>query len=160
MNGVDDTTFAPGITLTRYMFATMIYRLSGEEYEGSGAAFTDVAEGEWYSDAVAWCAEKGIITGYTDTIFGGANAVSREQAVTMLYRFAKYMGCDVSVGEDTNILSYVDAFDISEYAFSAIQWAVGAGIMNGVAEDTLAPNASSTRAQVACLFGRFVEWSE
>ena len=157
MNGVSDTLFAPASELNRAMFATMIYRLSGEVYEGDGSAFADVADGNWYSDAIAWCVEKGIVTGFSETEFAPDRALTREQAVTMLYRYAQYKGYDVSAGESTE-LSFNDSDEISAYAVDAMKWAVGNGIIRGVENNNLAPTATSTRAQIACIFSRLIDW--
>ncbi|MBQ8264478.1 MAG: S-layer homology domain-containing protein, partial [Oscillospiraceae bacterium] len=160
MNGVSETLFAPQTTLNRAMFATMIYRLSGEEYEGEGSAFEDVEEGKWYSDAIAWCAEKGVVTGFSETVFGPESPVTREQAAAMLYRYAEYKGYDVSAGEKTDLSDFTDADNVSSYAENAVKWAVGAGIIRGMTEDTIVPTDSSTRAQIACMFNRFIAWCE
>ena len=92
--------------------------------------------------------------GVSDGTAPGA-AVTRQQMVTLLYRYAVLMGYDVSVGEDTNILSYEDAFSVSEYAVPAFQWACGAGIVGGITPDTLAPQSNATRAQFAVILSRF-----
>ncbi len=160
MNGVSETLFAPQTTLNRAMFATMIYRLSGEEYEGEGSAFEDVEEGKWYSDAIAWCAEKGVVTGFSETVFGPESPVTREQAAAMLYRYAEYKGYDVSAGEKTDLSDFTDADNVSSYAENAVKWAVGAGVIRGMTEDTIVPTDSSTRAQIACMFNRFIAWCE
>ena len=76
----------------------------------------------------------------------------------ILYRYAQYKGCDVSVGEDTNILSYTDVAQVASYAVPAFQWAVGAGIINGTTATTLSPKGSATRGQVAAILHRYCEW--
>jgi hypothetical protein len=83
--------------------------------------------------------------------------MTREQMVSILYRYAQYKGYDVSVGEDTNILSYLDFPEVSEYAVPAFQWACGSGVVNGMTESTLAPQGTATRAQVATILMRFQE---
>jgi len=85
------------------------------------------------------------------------DSITREQMAAILYRYADYKGYDLSAGENTNILSYVDAMSISEYAVSAMQWAVGEGLINGVGEGTLNPKGTATRAQVATILMRFCE---
>ena len=166
-------------------------------YASVKPTFTDVDSGYWASDAIEWVAEKGYMTGVSDTAFApegrvsrqqvwmilarlsGAEpvnmaeakawamangvsdgtapgaAVTRQQMVTLLYRYAVLMGYDVSVGEDTNILSYEGAFSVSEYAVPAFQWACGAGIVGGITPDTLAPQSNATRAQFAVILSRF-----
>ena len=99
--------------------------------------------------------ERAKANGVSDGTAPNAN-ITREQLVTMLYRYAKSTGKDVSVGKDTNILSYADATTVSEYAVPAMQWACGAGIVNG-ANGKLMPKGDASRAQVAAIFHRFVE---
>lgn len=105
---------------------------------------------------MAWAAQNGIAGGVGDNCFAPNTGITREQLAVLLYNYVKYKGYDVSVGEDTNILSYKDALSISEYAFSALQWACSAGIMDGDSE-YLNPNSPATRAQVAAMLQRFVE---
>ncbi len=109
----------------------------------------------YYEQAVAWAAEKGIVNGYGDT-FGPNDNITREQFATILFRYAQYKGYDVSVGEETNILSYADAFSVSEYAIPAMQWACGAGLINGNG-DQLMPIGVANRAQAAAILHRFCE---
>jgi len=154
MNGTGAATFAPNATTSRGMIVTILWRLEGQPVPKAPAAFTDVEKGAYYEQAVAWAAENGIVNGYGET-FGPNDIITREQFATILYRYAKdYKGYDVSVGEDTNILSYSDAFSISEYAFAALQWACGAGLMNG-SGDSLMPGDGATRAQTAAILHRF-----
>ena len=155
MNGTASDTFCPNGGMTRGMFVTVLYRLSKDtgSYIGS---FTDVPSGKWYESAVAWAAKNGIAGGVGDNKFSPDTGITREQLAVILYRYAKYKGYNVSVGEDTNILSYKDALSISEYAYSALQWACGAGIMNGD-NGYLNPNGPASRAQVAAMLQRFVE---
>ncbi len=155
MNGVGNNKFAPDAVTTRGMIVTVLYRLEGEPAVGS-ASFADVHDGEYYAKAVAWASANGIVTGYGDGKFGPNDAITREQFAAILYRYAKYKGYDVSVGENTNILSYTDAQSVSEYAVPAFQWACGAGVMNG-ASGKLLPKDSATRAQTAQLLMNFCE---
>ena len=96
--------------------------------------------------------------GYADGTFRPDQTISREQMAAILYRYAQYKGCDVSVGEDTNLLSYTDAAQVASYAVPAFQWAVGAGIINGTTASTLSPKGSATRGQVAAILHRYCEW--
>jgi hypothetical protein len=129
--GTSATMFEPNAAMTRAMLVTVLHRLEGAPAATTGNPFVDVAPGNWYTDAVIWASAKGIVKGYNSDTFGTIDYITREQLATILYRYAQYKGYDVSVGEDTNILSYEDASDISEYAITAIQWACGAGIMQG-----------------------------
>ena len=117
--------------------------------------FTDTVEGAYYTEAVRWAAAADVVGGYADGRFGTNDPVTREQLAAMLYRFAKYQQRDVRVGEDTNILSYEDAFSVSDWAMSALQWACGAELISGVNGGRLLPQGSATRAQMATILMRF-----
>ena len=157
MNGVSETDFAPHATTSRSMIVTILYRLEGEPVVDYAMDFTDVAGDAYYAEAVRWAASEGIVGGYGGGLFGADDAVTREQLAVILYRYAVYKGYDVSIGEDTNILSYDDFADLSEYAIPAMQWACGAGVITGVTDATLVPQGEATRAQVAAMLMRFVE---
>lgn len=157
MNGVSETDFAPHATTSRSMIVTILYRLEGEPVVDYAMDFTDVAGDAYYAEAVRWAASEGIVGGYGGGLFGSEDAVTREQLAVILYRYAVYKGYDVSIGEDTNILSYDDFADLSEYAIPAMQWACGAGIVNGTSASTLTPQGEATRAQVAAMLMRFCE---
>ena len=143
MDGVDTYVFAPNDTLTRAMVWTIIARMSGVDTTGGA---------NWYAKAQEWVVVNGISDGENPTA-----AITREQLVTMLYRYAQIKGYDVSVGENTNILSYVDATSISEYAMSAFQWACGSGLTEGDENGALTPLATATRAQAAAMIMRFCQ---
>ena len=157
MNGVSETDFAPHAATSRSMIVTILYRLEGEPVVDYAMDFTDVAGDAYYAEAVRWAASEGIVGGYGGGLFGSDDAVTREQLAVILYRYAVYKGYDVSIGEDTNILSYADFADLSEYAIPAMQWACGAGVITGVTDATLVPQGEATRAQVAAMLMRFVE---
>lgn len=154
MKGVTDTTFAPQQTTTRAMIVTMLYRLEGEPAVDTNASFTDVTTGAYYENAVAWAAANGIVTGYSDSEFAPNNAITREQMAAILYRYAQYKGIDTTEAEQTNILSYTDAANVSSYAKTPMQWAVGSGLIGGMTADTLAPQGQAVRAQVAAIMTR------
>ena len=155
MNGISTTKFGPDVDLTRGMLVTILYRLENEPAAGS-CPFSDVAKNAYYADPIAWAAAHEIVTGYSETSFGPNDPLTREQLATILYRYAQYKGYDVSVGEDTNILSYKDFDEIHTYAVPAMQWACGAGILQG-SSGMLHPTATATRAQVATILMRFCE---
>ena len=142
MNGTGTGKFSPADSTTRAMLMTVIARYAGEDTTGSNP---------WYQKSMEWAKANGV----SDGTAPNAN-ITREQLVTMLYRYAKASGKDVSVGEDTNILSYTDATTVSEYAVPAMQWACGAGIVNG-ANGKLNPQNNATRAEVAAILMRFCE---
>ena len=143
MDGVDTYVFAPNDTLTRAMVWTIIARMSGVDTTGGNT---------WYAKAQEWVVVNGISDGENPTA-----AITREQLVTMLYRYAQIKGYDVSVGENTNILSYVDATSISEYAVAAFQWSCGSGLTEGDENGALTPLATATRAQAAAMIMRFCQ---
>ena len=143
MDGVDTYVFAPNDTLTRAMVWTIIARMSGVDTTGGNT---------WYAKAQEWVITNGISDGENPTA-----AITREQLVTMLYRYAQIKGYDVSVGENTNILSYVDATSISEYAVAAFQWSCGSGLTEGDENGALTPLATATRAQAAAMIMRFCQ---
>lgn len=156
MNGTADNTFSPKANTTRGMVVTVLYRLENQP-STSAASFTDVASGAYYANAVAWANANGIVSGYGSGKFGPNDKVTREQLAAILYRYAQYKKYDVSVGEDTNILSYNDAQSISSYAIPAIQWACGAGVVTGKSGNKLDPKGNATRAEVAAMLMRFCE---
>lgn len=156
MNGTADNTFSPKANTTRGMVVTVLYRLENQP-STSAASFMDVASGAYYANAVAWANANGIVSGYGSGKFGPNDKVTREQLAAILYRYAQYKKYDVSVGEDTNILSYNDAQSISSYAIPAIQWACGAGVVTGKSGSKLDPKGNATRAEVAAMLMRFCE---
>ena len=143
MNGMDRYSFQPNGTLTRAMVWTMLARLDGVDTEGGNS---------WYAKAQEWATANSVSDGENPT-----GEVTREQLVTMLYRYAQYKGYDVSIGEDTNILSYVDVDQVSDWAMEAFQWACGTGVIEGDENSALTPKASTTRAQAAAMLMRFIE---
>lgn len=156
MNGTGTSTFTPNAVTSRGMIVTILWRMEGQPTPKSACTFSDVNPGSYYENAIAWAAENGIVTGYSATTFRPDASITREQFATILHRYAKdYKGYDVSVGENTNILSFTDAFSISDYAFPALQWACGAGLING-SGDALMPSGSATRAQAAAILHRFI----
>ena len=155
MDGVTSTQFAPDATTTRAMVVQILYRMAGSPTVRGSSPFYDVSNGAWYADAVIWAEANDIVNGMTTTTFAPNTAVTREQLATMLYRYAQYRHYNTSAGENTNILSYYDANRISEYAFSALQWACGEGIMDGTGTGYLSPQGQATRAQLAAMLMRF-----
>ena len=158
MAGTSGSTFSPEGTTTRGQIVTILWRLSGSPVVNYAMDYNDVAEGSYYAEAIRWAASEGIAGGYGGGVFGPDDPITREQLAVMLHRYAQHEGCDVSIGEDINILSYADAFTVSEYAVSALQWACGAGIISGTGDgSTLTPQGEATRAQAATVLMRFCE---
>jgi len=152
MNGVGEGKFDPDGTLNRAMFVTILHRMQGTPAAAKSAGFSDVVKGAWYENAVNWAAENGVVTGYEDGRFGINDPLTREQMATILYRFAKAQGKDVSGKGD--ISAFTDKGEISSYATDAFAWAVDAGIITG-AGNALTPKGTSTRAQAATVLVRF-----
>ncbi len=142
MNGVGDNAFDPSGTVTRAMVWTTLARQDGVNTAGSDP---------WWLAGQKWAMENGISDGTMAT-----ENITREQLVTMIWRYAKYIDMDVSEGEDTNILSYTDALDVNEWAISAMQWACAVGIINGI-DGALQPQGDASRAMLAAILYRFVE---
>lgn len=158
MRGVSGGKFLPDGSTTRAQLVTILWRLEGSPKTTGAVRFGDTAGGAWYTEAVRWAAGCGVVKGYDNGCFGPNDAVTREQMAAILYRYAQHKGYDVSAGKDTNILSFDDAFAVSEYAIPAMQWACGSGMVHGIARDggmALAPRDTTTRAQTATLLTRF-----
>ena len=160
MQGIGNNEFAPNGTTTRAMIVTILWRLEGSPVVNYAMDFEDVAADQWYTEAIRWAASEKIVEGYGNGKFGTNDAITREQMVTIMFRYAKYKGYDVSVGENTNILSYDDAFDVAEWAIPAMQWACGSGMIQGIADGNqmnLVPQGNATRAQAAAILQRYCE---
>lgn len=155
MTGISSTRFAPNEVMTRAMAVTVLYRLAGSPAVTASGSFKDVASGTWYSDAVNWASANQIVKGYNETTFGPAYAITREQLVTIVYRYASYMGYDVS--QTTNLDGYKDIASLSDWAETAMSWSVANGIIKGRTATTLSPDARCTRAEMATVMMRFAE---
>lgn len=156
MRGTSSDKFSPYSTTTRAMIVTVLYRMEGEPDAGENS-FIDVPDGEYYTDAVAWASENGIVNGYGQGRFGPNDSITREQLAAILYRYSVYKGYDVSVGEDTNILSFDDIAELSDYAYTSMQWACGAGLIGGMGDGRLAPKGNATRCQIAAVLHRYCD---
>jgi len=154
LNGIDNNLFAPQSNITRAMSAQLFYNLENKPNITSGNLYTDVENGKWYEKAITWASENNIVNGVGDNKFAPNENVTKEQMITMLYNYATYKKYDVSIGEDTNILSYSDIFDLAEYAYSPMQWACGAQIIVGD-NGKLLPKKQLTRAEVASIIKNF-----
>ena len=155
LNGIADEKFEPAGEASRALIVTVLHKLEGSPdvpNDRELPVFSDVEGTDAMTiDAFRWASYEGIIEGYGNGKAGPADKVTREQMATILWRYAKGKGVDVSVGENTNILSYNDAFEISEWAVPAIQWACGAGLMEGDANGNILPGAEVTRGEMAQL---------
>ena len=158
MTGTSATTFAPGMTTSRAMLATLLYRLDGApdlSDENLGYPYADVDADSWYGDGVYWARLHGVVTGITSEIFDPNGSITREQMAAMLYRYAQYKGYDVTGSADLS--GYADADSVSDWAGYAMAWAVDSGLISGVGNNTLNPQGSATRAEIATILMRFCQ---
>ena len=153
MSGAGTNTFEPDTNTTRGMIATMLHRIDGKPAASGANLFLDAQIG-YYSDAVQWAQQKGIVTGISETEFAPNAPMTREQLATVLYRYAKHLGRDTNKAAELN--EFADRGEVSSYAREAMRWAVAEGLLSGVGNDRLAPNAPTTRAQVAVILYRFL----
>ena len=153
-SGMSETEFAPESHMTRAMLVTVLYRMDGEPAVTSKAPFTDVASGQWYSDAVNWAYANGVVNGITQTLFGLNEDITRQQLTTMLYRYARSKGYDCSTLAQLD--SFSDAGAVAEYARESMQWTVANGIVSGDG-GRLLPNGKATRAQCAKMVAVFYD---
>ena len=145
--------FMPLDKLTRSQMAQVLFNLEGKKSVNYALTFGDMNGTEWYAEAVRWAASEQIVNGYDNGNFGPNDPITREQLVTILYRYAQYKGLDTATTEE-NLTSFADAAQVSGYAVSAMKWAVGAGVINGT-DSGLAPKATATRAEVAQILMNF-----
>lgn len=156
MTGLTSDKFGPSEDLSRGQFATILYRMSGEEpkvpYQ---AVFSDVPDdGAFYKDAAMWAWATGVITGYDDGRFGPSDQITREQMATMMYRYAEKLGEDVSARADLG--AFPDSGSVSGFAWDAMSWAVASGIISGEADGSLNPQGNASRAVCATITSRFI----
>ncbi len=154
MNGVGNNKFDPNGQTTRAMVVTVLYRME-DEPAIIGTGFSDTGKNRWYSKAVIWAKENGIVNGYTDNTFRPDVTMTREELVTVFYRYSQYKGYDVS--QTTSLYDYTDYKTVQKYAKTAMKWAVAVGLVTGFADSTLRPQGESTRAQLATILMRYNE---
>ena len=155
MLGTSKTLFSPHGTATRGMMATILWRMEGSPAPKGKNSFTDVEAGKWYADAITWTAESGIFAGYGKDKFGPDDPITREQLAAIFYRYADYKGYDLTV--KGNLDKFKDADKITDYAKTAMQWAVGSGLVKGKSGNLLDPQGTATRAEIAAMLHRFIE---
>lgn len=158
--GTSETRFNPDSSMTRGMLATVLHNLSSKSQYGVGeGVFTDVAENIWYEDAADWAAKTGVTSGTGKTEFSPNRSVTRQDMVTMLYHYAKLIGADSK--NSAGLEKFPDAGKVAGYAKEAMQWAVAEGFISGRAsggKNYIAPQGTATRAEVAAVLTRFVEY--
>ena len=156
MNGTSKNLFSPSSAVTRGMLVTILYRLENEPRCFGGVTFPDVAPGAYYEKAVIWASQNSIVSGYTDGTFRPDAPVTREQLASILYRYTRYRGLDVSAGETADLSGYADVRAISDYALPAMRWACGAGILQG-SNGKLQPSGLAARSQLAAMLHRYLK---
>ena len=159
MSGFDATTFSPDTVSTRAQIVMILYNLSGDttDYSKYYVPFTDVKPGTWYYNAVAWGYDKDIVAGMTPTTFAPDGLITREQMAVLLYGYTeKY--APAYLGGAASLNGFPDAASVSNWAYAAMSWAVGNGLISGIASngaDYLAPSGGATRAQIAAIMMRY-----
>lgn len=156
MTGVSSNVFTPDATLTRAQLVQILYALEGRPAVSSASAFTDVASGAWYANAVSWAAASGVASGVGSGAFGPNDPLTREQLALILYRYAQNQGYDTTQG-GMAVREFADYASISNWALEAVQWAVNAGLISGIGNGMLSPNGTATRAQVAVILMQFCQ---
>ena len=157
-SGVSATAFAPDSSMTRAMLVTVLYRMSGSPTVGGTSAFVDVSSGAWYAQAVAWAAENQLVAGYEDGTFRPDLAITRQQMAAILYRFHSWAGNTPIPGG--SLSAYRDAVDVAPWALEAMSWANTSGLILGTGPNTLTPNGTATRAQVAVILTGYTKQTQ
>ncbi len=158
VSGTSETKFSPDIPMTRAMLVTMLYRMAGEPEVKEQSRYSDVAVGSWHEKAVLWAVEKKIAYSQSETVFGVDGEATREQIVTMLYRYARTMGYDVS--KYGNTTGFSDSGEISPSAKGAVAWAVANQLISGKENNQFAPTVSASRGEVVAIMMRFLHLNE
>ena len=157
-SGVSSTAFAPDNSMTRAMLVTVLYRMSGSPAVGGTSAFVDVSSGAWYAQAVAWAAENQLVAGYEDGTFRPDLAITRQQMAAILYRYHSWAGNTPVPGG--SLSAYRDAADVAPWALEAMSWANTSGLIRGTGPNTLTPNGTATRAQVAVILTGYTKQTQ
>lgn len=155
MNGLSADEFAPNGELTRAMMAKILHNLEGMPVvtDDSRQTFTDVDSDDWYYDAVEWAADKGLVNGRGDGTFDPESNITRQEMITMIHRYVTAFHTDS--GDRADLSHFTDQAQIDAYAMDAMQWAVAAGVVNGMGDGTIAPKNTATRAQIANIMMKF-----
>ena len=148
-------SLAPNATTTRAMIVTILYRLEGQPAVGGMNPFNDVENGKWFTDAIVWANQKGIVDGYGNRKFGPTDYITREQFAAIMYRYAQFKGYDTSKSADLS--AYTDAASVSSWAIAPIKWANAENLITGRSATTLVPKGNATRAEAAAILKRFIE---
>ncbi len=154
MAGTADRAFSPELPVTRAQVVTVLWRLENEPVVNYAMTFEDVAEDQWYTEAVRWAASIDIVGGYSAEKYGADDYISRQDMAAILWRYASYRGYDVSASDDLN---YADADNIKDYALTAMRWVCGSGVFEGNGDGTVNPTGNTRRCEFATIIMKFVE---
>ncbi len=155
IKGISATTFEPNTATSRAMILAILYQMENKPAVEGNVELSAAITGKWYSNAIMWAAQNGIIKGYGNGEFGPDDKITREQIVTVLYQYAVYKGYKTAALADLS--GYTDSSSVSEWARAAMQWAVAEGLINGIGNSSLAPGGTATRAEITVLIYRFIE---
>lgn len=153
--GVGNGQFGPLLKVTRAQVVMMLWRIESSPEPSVSAGFPDVSGEAWYSKAVAWSQEKNLVAGYPSGLFAPNRDITRQELVTILYRFARYRNASTTA-PNTDLSGYKDLAEVSPYALEAMRWAVGNGIASGTSAATLSPKGTATRAQLVQMLYRWL----
>jgi hypothetical protein len=153
--GTGNGQFSPNAPITRSMLVTVLWRYEGSPVAATSNPFDDVEEGSWYETAVKWANANGVVSGYGNGLFGSNDMITREQMAAILYRYA--LAKEVKMGATSDLSGYNDALQVSNWSYDAMKWAVGAGLITGETETSLAPGNQANRASAASILMRFIE---
>jgi len=155
MTGTASDKFSPNSPMTRAMIVTALYQYEGKPVVRGISSFTDVEKGQWYTDAINWATENGIVAGYSKDMFGINDKITREQLATILRNYAAKKGLDIT--KTTDLGRYLDKDDISSWALEALKWANATCLIQGRSSTTLAAREMTTRAEAAQVLMKFIE---
>ena len=155
-NGDSPTTFVPDGAMERCMMTTVLHRLAGEPQVSYSGLFRDVADGQWYTAGIMWAGQQGVVSGIGDNLFDPFSSVTRQEIAVILHRYAAGIGRDVS--QSASLSGFWDAATVADWGEAAMSWAVASGIVNG-SDGALLPDGYATRAEVAAMLHRFVNWA-
>lgn len=155
-SGTSENSFTPNVTMTRGMLVTVLHRLENEE-KSNGEIFSDVSAGAYYSTAVSWASNKGIVSGTGNGGFSPDQSITREQLAVMVYQYAKLAGADVTNSATNSASQFTDSNQVSPWAKDAMNYVVNAGIVSGKSKGVLDPKGTATRAEVSAILERLIE---
>jgi hypothetical protein len=155
MTGKSSGSFVPKANLTRAEMAKILHNVADNPTTTEEHDFSDIPANAWYADAISWASSAGVVTGYEDGTFAPSTEVTREQLVAMLYRYAKYIGQDVTASASLD--AFKDSASVAGYAKAPMQWAVANGFIKGNDANALNPKGNATRVEAAAIIARFVE---